>query len=163
MVEELYNAFISKIKQELNADCAIANKHGIILASNIEEYLPNKIISLNLLDLIHEHEHIEKDLNNAEIKSIILQTEDFNHIFLSNNDLILISKLPITLNTLEFSNKASSFLIEISENIKKSEKGKFTEFDFSKEISKIKETLEDVRFKTKKYDIIKKLIKYVST
>ncbi|MHA1724736.1 MAG: hypothetical protein ACTSXH_07825 [Promethearchaeota archaeon] len=162
MQEELYNAFISKIKQELNADCAIANKYGIILASNMEEYSPNKIISLNLLDLILEHEHIESDLNNKEIKSIILQTTDFNHVFLYNNDFILISKFPLTLNTLEFSNRASNFLIEISDNLKKSEMGKFTEFDFSKEVSKIKETLEDVRFKTKKYDIIKDLIKSIS-
>ena len=57
----------------------------------------------------------------------------------------------------------SSFLKNLDKNYGETETIKeFSAFDFSKEISKLKSTLDNNEDKGKKYSIIKELIKHIS-
>ncbi len=47
-----YDLIISQLKAQINTDCTIANRYGIILGSTIEEFPKGQIISNNILELI---------------------------------------------------------------------------------------------------------------
>ncbi|MHA1488018.1 MAG: hypothetical protein ACTSSC_12725 [Promethearchaeota archaeon] len=47
-----YDKIITQLKTELNSECAIANKYGIILASNIKEFFKGKVIPHKILSVI---------------------------------------------------------------------------------------------------------------
>ena len=57
----------------------------------------------------------------------------------------------------------SVFLKKLSESSKDEEIKEFSIFNFSKELSKIEETLKQEEIKKEKYSIIKDLVKHVSS
>lgn len=157
-----YEEIISQLKSELNAECAIANKYGIILGSLIKEFGKGKVIPQGILSLISNSKEIANELNLNKINSFALEAQEYNYLFTFSEELILISKLDLNVNLAKFMPSISVFLKKLSVSVKEEEIKKFSLFDFSKEISKIEETLEREKVRKDKYSIIKDLVKHIS-
>ncbi len=157
-----YEEIISQLKSELNAECAIANKYGIILGSLIKEFGKGKVIPQGILSLISNSKEIANELNLNKINSFALEAQEYNYLFTFSEELILISKLDLNVNLAKFMPSISVFLKKLSLSVKEEEIKKFSLFDFSKEISKIEETLEREKVRKDKYSIIKDLVKHIS-
>ena len=162
MSEVKYEEIISQLKSDLNAECAIANKYGIILGSLIKEFAKGQVIPQGILSLISNSKEIANELNLNKINSFALESEKYNYIFTFSDELILISKLDLDVNLAKFMPSISVFLKKLSLSISEEEIKSFSVFDFSKEISKIEDTLEREKIRKDKYSIIKDLIKYIS-
>lgn len=162
MDEINYEEIISQLKSDLNAECAIANSYGIILSSLIKEFAKGKVIPQAILSLIANSKEIANELNMKKINSFALEAQKNNYLFTFSNELILISKLDLNVNLAKFMPSISIFLKKLNESIGEEEIKKFSVFDFSKEIAKIEETLEEEKIKKDKYSIIKDLVKYIS-
>ncbi|TET61469.1 MAG: hypothetical protein E3J52_01355 [Promethearchaeota archaeon] len=157
-----YEEIISQLKSELNAECAIANKYGIILGSLIKEFGKGKVIPQGILSLISNSKEIANELNLNKINSFALEAQEYNYLFTFSEELILISKLDLNVNLAKFMPSISVFLKKLSLSVKEEEIKKFSLFDFSKEVSKIEETLEREKVRKDKYSIIKDLVKHIS-
>ena len=158
-----YEEIISQLKSELNAECAIANKYGIILGSLIKEFGKDKVIPQGILSLISNSKEIANELSLNKINSFALEAQEYNYLFTFSEDLILISKLDLNVNLAKFMPSISVFLKKLSLSVKEEEIKKFSLFDFSKEVSKIEETLEREKVRKDKYSIIKDLVKHISS
>jgi hypothetical protein len=157
-----YEEIIAQLKSELNAECAIANKYGIILGSLIKEFAKGKVIPQGILSLISNSREIANELNLNKINSFALEAHEYNYLFTFSEELILISKLNLNVNLAKFMPSISLFLKKLSLSSKEQDIKEFSVFDFSKEISKIVETLEGEKIRKDKYSIIKDLVKYIS-
>lgn len=157
-----YEEIISQLKSDLNAECAIANKYGIVLGSQIREFAKGKIIPQRILSLISNSKEIASELRLDKINSFALEAQKHNYLFTFTNELILISKLDLNVNLAKFMPSISVFLKKLSIGSKKDEIKEFSVFDFSKEINRIEETLKQEKIKKEKYSIIKDLVKYLS-
>ena len=157
-----YDDIISQLKKQVNSECAIANRYGIILGSKIKEFAKGKIIPQRILSLISNSQDIAKELNLNRINSFAIEAQEYNYLFTFNEDLILISKVDLDVNLAKFMPSISVFLKKLSESIKDIEIKQFSVFDFSKEIGKIQDTLKEEKGREKKYSIIKDLVKYIS-
>jgi hypothetical protein len=157
-----YEKIISQLKSDLDAECAIANKYGIILGSLIKEFAKGKIIPQGILSLISNSKEIANELRLNKINSFALEAQEYNYLFTFSEELILISKLDLNVNLAKFMPSISVFLKKLSVSVKEEEVKEFSVFDFSKEISKIKESLEEEKIRKDKYSIIKDLVKYIS-
>ena len=62
-----YEVIVSQLKTELDTDCAISNRYGIVLASNIKEFAKDKIIPQKIIELISTRKSLTKELNLKEI------------------------------------------------------------------------------------------------
>jgi len=157
-----YEEIISQLKSDLNAECAIANKYGIILGTLIEEFAKGKVIPQGILSLISNLKEIADELNLSKINSFALEAQEYNYIFTFSRELILISKLDLNVNLAQFMPSISVFLTKLSKSIKEDEIKEFSIFDFSKEVSRMKDTLSREKVEKEKYAIIKDLVKYIS-
>ncbi|MFX0057738.1 MAG: hypothetical protein ACFE85_03990 [Candidatus Hodarchaeota archaeon] len=157
-----YDQIISQLKNDLNSECAIGNKYGIILASSIKEFSKGKVIPHKIISLISNSKAIADELNLKKINSFALEAQENNYLFTFSDELILISKLGLEVNLAKFMPSISVFLKKLSESSKDSEVKEFSIFDFNKEINKIQETLDQGKINEKQYSIIKDLVKYVS-
>jgi hypothetical protein len=157
-----YDEIITQLKVELNSECAIANIYGIVLASNIKEFSKGKIIPHKILSLIGSSKQIADELNLNKINSFALEAQEYNYLFTFSDELILISKLGLSMNLAKYMPSISVFLKKLSKKHKKQEVSEFSVFDFSKEIQKIQETFQDKKSKDSKYSIIKDLVKYIA-
>ena len=162
MINVNYEEIISQLKSDLNAECAIANKYGIVLASLIKEFAKGKVIPQKIISLIANSREIADELNLVRINSFALEAQKYNYLFSFSEELILVSKLNLDVNLAKFMPSISVFLKKLSESSKEEEIKKFSVFDFSKEILKIEETLEKEKIKKDKYSIIKDLVKFIS-
>jgi len=157
-----YDEIISQLKVELNSECAIANIYGIILASNIKEFSKGKIIPHKILSLIGSSKDIADELKLNKINSFALEAQEYNYLFTFSGELILISKLGLSMNLAKYMPSISVFLKKLSEKHKTQEVSEFSVFDFSKEIQKIKEIFQNKKKKDDKYSIIKDLVKHIA-
>ncbi|KKL10547.1 hypothetical protein LCGC14_2554730 [marine sediment metagenome] len=157
-----YEEIISQLKSDLNAECAIANKYGIILGSLIKEFAKEKVIPQAILSLISNSKEIADELNLTKINSFALEAQEYNYIFTFSSELILISKLDLNVNLAKFMPSISVFLKKLNKGIKEEEIKEFSVFNFSKEISKMEEMLKREKAEKEKYGIIKDLVKYIS-
>ena len=157
-----YDEIISQLKKELNSECAIANRYGIVLGSKIKEFAKGKVIPQRILSLISNSKNIAKELNLNRINSFAIEAQEYNYLFTFNEELILISKVDLDVNLAKLMPSISVFLKKLSESTKDVEIKEFSIFDFSKEIGKIQDTLKEEKEKEKKYSIIKDLVKYIS-
>ena len=157
-----YEEIISQLKSDLNAECAIANKFGIILGSLIKEFGKDKVIPQAILSLISSSKDIANELNLNKINSFALEAQEYNYLFTFGDELILISKLDLNVNLAKFMPSISVFLKKLSMSIKEEEIKEFSVFNFSKEVSKIKETIEKEKVRKDKYSIIKDLVRHIS-
>jgi len=162
MIQINYDKIISQLKTELNSECAIASRYGIILGSTIKEFAKGKIIPHKILSVIANSKDIADELNLAKINSFALEAQEYNYLFTFNPELILISKLDLNMNLAKYMPSISVFLKKLSESFKDQAISDFSVFDFSKEIQKIEETFKKKKGKDKKYSIIKDLLKYVT-
>ncbi len=162
MIQINYEEIISQLKSDLKAECAIANKYGIVLDSLIKEFAKGKVIPQKIISLIASSKEIANELKLNRINSFTLEAQKYNYLFSFSEELILISKLDLNVNLAKFMPSISVFLKKLSESSKEKEIKKFTVFDFSKEISKIEETLKREQIKQDKYSIIKDLVKLIS-
>ena len=164
-----YEDIVSQLKNELKTDCAIANRYGIILSSNIDTFPKEKVIPQKILELIIRREAIAEELNlKNQISSFAFETEEFNFLFTFSKELILISKVNLNINLAQFMPSIRVVAQKLSEIKQEQEVKNFSVFDFSKDIAKIetaleKETLEKETISKDKYSIIKDLIKYISS
>ena len=157
-----YDEIISQLKKEVNSECAIANRYGIILGTTIKEFAKGKVIPQKILSLISNSQEIAKELGLNRISSFAIEAQEINYLFTFNEELILISKVDLDVNLAKFMPSISVFLKKLSESTKDLEIKEFSIFDFSKEIGKIKGTIMEEKGKDKKYSIIKDLVKYIS-
>ena len=97
-----------------------------------------------------------------KINSFALEAQKYNYLFTFSEQLILISKLDLSVNLAKFMPSISVFLKKLSVSITEDEIKEFSMFDFSKEISKIEESLEGEKIRKDKYSIIKDLVKHIS-
>ena len=162
MSEIDYEEIISQLKSDLKAECAIANKYGIILASKIKEFSKGKIIPHRLLSLISNSKEIANELKLDGISSFALEAQEYNYLFSFSEKLILISKLDLDVNLAKFMPSIRVFLTKLSESSKEGEVEEFSIFNFTKELSNIEDTLKQEEIKKGKYSIIKDLVKYIS-
>jgi predicted regulator of Ras-like GTPase activity (Roadblock/LC7/MglB family) len=158
-----YEKIITQLKTDFNAECAIANKYGVILESKIKEFFKGKIIPQRLLSLISNSSEIAKELKLDKINSFAIEAQQHNYLFTFTKNLILISKLELDVNLGKFMPNISVFLKKLSDNLKEGEIKEFSIFDFGKELKKIEITLKQEEIKKGKYSIIKDLVKYVSS
>ena len=158
-----YEEIVSQLKADLNAECAIANKYGIILGSVIKEFAIGKVIPQGILSLISNSRDIAMELNLKKITSFALESEKNNYLFTFSEKLILISKLDLDVNLAKFMPSISVFLEKLNVSITEEEVKSFSVFDFSKEISKIEDTLQSEKINKEKYSIIKDLVKHISS
>lgn len=158
-----YEEIIAQLKSDLNAECAIANKYGIILGTKIKEFSKGKVIPQKILSLISNSKEIANELNLEMINSFALEAQENNYLFSFSEKLILISKLDLNVNLAKFMPSISVFLKKLSESSKDEEIKEFSIFNFSKELSKIEDTLKQEEIKKEKYSIIKDLVKHVSS
>lgn len=157
-----YEEIISQLKSDLNAECAIANKYGIILGSLIKEFGKDKVIPQAILSLISSSKEIANELKLNKINSFALEAQEYNYLFTFSDELILVSKLDLNVNLAKFMPSISVFLKKLSIGIKEEEIKEFSIFNFSKEVSKIEETIEEEKVRKDKYSIIKDLVRYIS-
>ncbi|MBD3196704.1 MAG: hypothetical protein GF317_16730, partial [Candidatus Lokiarchaeota archaeon] len=143
-----YGEIITQLENELNAQCAIANKYGIVLGSVIPEFAKGKVIPQKILELISDRQDIAEELNLDKITSFALESKDNNYLFTFSEELILISKLGLDVNLAKFMPSIRMFVKNLSEKSKEKELGEFSNFDFSKEISQIKETVKKESYKS---------------
>lgn len=162
MIQINYEEIIAELKSDLNAECAIANKYGIVLASLIKKFAKGKVIPQEIISLIASSKKIANELKLKQINSFALEAQKYNYLFSFSEELILISKLDLNVNLAKFMPSIRVFLNKLSESSKEKDIKDFSVFDFSKEISKIEETLEREQIKQDKYSIIKDLVKYIS-
>ncbi|MFW9949146.1 MAG: hypothetical protein ACFFKA_03345 [Candidatus Thorarchaeota archaeon] len=162
MVQLNYDDIISQLKSELNSECAIANKYGIVLASKIKEFSKGKIIPHKIISLIANSKDIAEELKLQKINSFALEAQDYNYLFSFSDELILISKLNLDMNLAKYMPSITVFLKKLSESSQEKEIREFSVFDFSKDIQKIEEGIKKEKSKDKKYSIIKELVKHVS-
>lgn len=162
MSEINYDNIITQLKSELNTNCAIGNRYGIVLSSVIEEFAKGKVIPQAILDLISRRQELEDELNLKQITSFAVEAESYYYLFTFSEELILISKVDLNVNLAKFMPSISAFLAKLSQSSKEQEVKEFSVFDFEKEISSIEKTLSLEKLDEKKYEIIKQLIKYVS-
>jgi len=162
MSQVKYEKIISQLKSDLNAECAIANKYGIILGSLIKEFGKGKVIPQAILSLISNSKEIADELNLNKINSFALEAQEFNYLFSFSDELILISKLDLNVNLAKLMPSISVFLKKLSSSIKEEEIKEFSLFNFAKEISKIEDTIEKEKVRKYKYSIIKDLVKHIS-
>ncbi len=158
-----YDEIIAQLKSELNADCAMANKYGVVLASIINEFAKGKIIPQKILELISERQEIAEELNLDKINSFALEAKENNYLFTFTEQFILISKLNLDVNLAKFMPSISLFTQKLSKSSKEHEINEFTNFDFAKEITKIESTLGEENVKKDKYSVVKDLIKFISS
>ena len=159
-----YEDIISQLKNELKTDCAIANRYGIILSSNIEIFPKEKVIPQKILDLITKREAIAEELNlKNQISSFAFETEEFNFLFTFSKELIIISKVNLDINLAQFMPSIRVVAQKLSDIKQDQEIKNFSIFDFSKDIAKIETTLEKETVNKEKYSIIKDIIKYISS
>jgi hypothetical protein len=158
-----YDQIISELKKELNSECAIANKYGIVLGSKIKEFSKGKIIPHKILSLIGSFHEIAEELDLKQINSFALEAQKYNYLFTYSAELILISKLHLDVNLAKYMPNVSAFLQKLSERTTEEEIKEFSIFDFSKELEKIDETTLKDKEKDKKYSIIKDLVNYISS
>ncbi len=137
-----YEEIIAQLKSDLNAECAIANKYGIILGSIIKEFAKGNVIPQGILSLISNFKEIANELNLEKINFFALEAQAYHYLFTFSRELILISKLNLDVNLAKFKPNVSVFLKRLSKSIKDEEIKEFSIFNFSKEISKMEETLE---------------------
>ena len=163
MKEIDYDQIIEQLKSELNSQCAIANRYGIVLASLLDEFAKGKLVPHKILELIDKRQEIADELSINRITSFAVESQEHNFIFTFSQKLILVSKLDLNVSLAKFMPSISSFLKNLDKNYGETETIKeFSAFDFSKEISKLKSTLDNNEDKGKKYSIIKELIKHIS-
>jgi hypothetical protein len=162
MTQINYDDIISQLKKELNSECAIANRYGIILGSVIKEFAKGKVIPQKILSLISNSHDIAKELSLNRINSFAIEAQDYNYLFTFSEDLILISKVDLDVNLAKFMPSISVFLKKLGESIKDIEINEFSEFDFSKEVGKMQESVKREKGREKKYSIMKDLVKYIS-
>ena len=159
-----YASIVSQIRNELKTDCAIANRYGIILSSNIDIFPEEKLIPQKILELILNREAIAEELSlKKPISSFAFETEEFNFLFTISEELILISKVNLDINLAKFMLSIRVVAQKLSEIKQELEMKSFTIFDFSKDIAKIETTLEKETYNKEKYSIIKDIIKYISS
>ncbi|MEJ2295493.1 MAG: hypothetical protein P8Y23_12095 [Candidatus Lokiarchaeota archaeon] len=140
MTQINYDDIISQLKKELNSECAIANRYGIILGSVIKEFAKGKVIPQKILSLISNSHDIAKELSLNRINSFAIEAQDYNYLFTFSEDLILISKVDLDVNLAKFMTSISVFLKKLGERLKDIEINEFSVFDFSKEVNKMQET-----------------------
>jgi hypothetical protein len=159
-----YEEVVSQLKSELNTDCAISNRYGIILASLIKEFAKGKIIPQKILELISEKEQIAEELNLKQINSFALESMDYNYLFSFSEELILISRVPLNVNLAKFMPSIRTLTLKLSKSYQEQEGGikEFSVFDFSKDITKIESALKEEDINKEKYAIIKDLINFIS-
>lgn len=157
-----YDDIISQLKKELNSECAIANRYGIILGSVIKEFAKGKVIPQKILSLISNSHDIAKELDLKRINSFAIEAQEYNYLFTFSEDLILISKVDLDVNLAKYMPSISVFLKQLGESLKDIEINEFSVFDFSKEVGKMQETAKQEKGREKKYSIIKDLVKYIS-
>ncbi len=157
-----FDELIKQLKTELNAECAIANKYGIVLGSLIKEFSKGKIVPNHILEFMNNSNQIASELNLQQIDYFTLASQKQNYLFTFSKKLILISKLDLKVNLAQLMPGIKLFLNKLEDNIIEKELNKFTNFDFSQDIEKIEATLKDDENKEKKYSIIKDLIKFIS-
>ena len=159
-----YEEVVSQLKSELNTDCAISNRYGIILASLIKEFAKGKIIPQKILELISEKEQIAEELNLKQINSFALESMEYNYLFSFSEELILISRVPLNVNLAKFMPSIRTLTLKLSKSHQEQEGGikEFSVFDFSKDIKKIESALKEEDINKEKYAIIKDLIKFIS-
>ncbi len=162
MSEINYDNIISQLKSELKAECAIANNHGIVISSLINEFAKGKVVPQTILDLISKRNEISEELKLKDINSFAFAAEKHHYLFTFSKELILISKLELKVDLAKFMPSISAFLAKLSESSQDTEINDFTVFDFSREIKNIQTALEEEAVKKEKYAIIKELIKYIS-
>jgi hypothetical protein len=158
-----YEEIISQLKSDLNAECAIANKYGVILGTKIKELSKGKVIPQKILSLISNSQEIASELNLEKINSFALEAQENNYLFSFSEKLILISKLDLSVNLAKFMPSISVFLKKLSESSEDEEIKEFSVFNFGKELAKIEDTLKEEEIKKDKYSIIKDLVKHVSS
>ena len=157
-----YEEIISQLKSDLNAECAIANKYGIILGTLIKEFAKGSVIPQGILSFISNSKDIANELNLNNINSFAIEAQEYNYIFTFSKELILISKLDLNVNLAKFMPSISVFLTKLSKSIKDDEIKEFSMFNFSKEISKMEDTLKREKVEKEKYAIIKDLVKHIA-
>ena len=158
-----YEKIVTQLKKELMTDCAIANRYGIILSSNIDIFPKEKIIPQKILELIGKIEPIAEELNLTQINSFAFEAEEFNFLFTFSKELILISKVDLNINLAKFMPSIRVFTQRLSDVKQDQEIKNFSIFDFSNDIAKIETTLKKESISKEKYAIIKDLIKYISS
>jgi hypothetical protein len=162
MSEIDYDEIINQLEKELNAQCAIANKYGIILGSAIKEFSKGRVIPQKILELISNRQDIADVLSLDMITSFALEAKENNYLFTFSDQFILISKLGLDVNLAKFMPSIRMFLKNLSNKILTRDKPEFSTFDFSKELSQMEETLKEESVGKDKYSIVKDLIKYIS-
>ena len=165
MPELNYEVIVSQLKEELSTNCAISNKYGIVLSSNIKEFAEGNIIPQKILELISSRTSIAEELRLNEISSFALETQEYNYLFTFSENLILISKVDLSINLAKFMPSLRIFIEKLSKSYREQEDGliqQFSIFDFSKEIEKIEASMEMESINKKKYSIIKELVNYIS-
>jgi len=162
MTEINYDMIIQQLQSELATDCSIANRYGLVLSSAINEFAKGKIIPQAILDVISRKDELEEELKLTQINSFALEAENYYYLFSFSEELILISKLELSVNLAKFMPSISTFLTRLSKSSKAADVREFSFFDFGKEIRIIEDLLKKDEIKKEKYQIIKELIKYVS-
>ncbi len=165
MPEINYEVIVSQLKEELDTNCAISNKYGIVLSSNIKEFAEGSVIPHKILELISSRTSIAEELRLNEISSFALETLEYNYLFTFSENLILISKVDLSINLAKFMPSLRIFIEKLSKSYREQEDGliqQFSIFDFSKEIEKIEASMEMESINKKKYSIIKELVNYIS-
>jgi len=163
MIDTDYDEIITQLENELNAECAIANKYGIILGSAIEEFSKGKVIPQKILELILNRQDIANVLSLDMITSFALEAKEYNYLFTFSEDLILISKLGLDVNLAKFMPSIRMFLKNLSNKIIKQDRIEFSNFDFAKELSQMEKSIKEEKNKKDNYSIVKDLIKYISS
>jgi len=162
MEEINFDELIEQLKSELNAECAIANKYGIVLGSLIKEFSKGKIVPNHILDFINNSKQIANELNLQQIDYFTLASQNQNYLFTFSKKLILISKLGLGVDLGKLMPGLKQFLDTLEKKVIDKDLNTFTLFDFSQDIKKIEATLKEDENKEKKYSIIKDLIKFIS-
>jgi len=165
MPEINYEVIVSQLKEELDTNCAISNKYGIVLSSNIKEFAEGSVIPQKILELISSKTSIAEELRLNEISSFALETQEYNYLFTFSENLILISKVDLSINLAKFMPSLRIFIEKLSKSYREQEDGliqQFSLFDFSKEIEKIEASMEMESINKEKYSIIKELVNYIS-
>jgi predicted regulator of Ras-like GTPase activity (Roadblock/LC7/MglB family) len=156
----LWEGVVQQIYQWLNAECALVDKYGLILASRIPEFRKDQLISPIIWRSFIEQEKLAKELGVKSVQSFVVETDIGNIIFSFGSFVHLITKVPLQINLAEFMPNVRRFMKTLDQTQVPKVDTKIEQMHFEQEIAALVKNQDDKR--PDNFPIFKSLIKSIA-
>ena len=156
----IWEGVVQQIYQWINAECAIIDKYGLILASRIPEFHKNQLISPIVWSTFKDRERLTMELGVKKVNTFVIETDIGNLIFSFGSFVHLITKVPLNVDLAEFMPNVRQFMKTLDKTQVPKIDIKIEQMHFEQEIANIVKNQEDKR--PDNFPIFKSLIKSIA-